>query len=54
MRNYLIGFRELGWDTAQVVDHFKGFLGEPVWSVLVERLGPDVVSPERAMGDLPC
>ncbi len=54
VRNYLIGFRELGWDTAQVVDHFKGFLGEPVWSVLVERLGPDVVSPERAMGDLPC
>jgi UDP-glucose 4-epimerase len=46
VRNYLIGFRELGWDTVQVVEHFRAFLGEQVWSTVVERLGPSVLSPE--------
>jgi hypothetical protein len=41
IRNYLIGFGELGWDTAPVVEHFRAFLGEHVWSMVVERLGGD-------------
>jgi len=42
VRNYLIGFRELGWNTDQVIEHFRTFLGETVWSAVVARLGPDV------------
>src|ERR1019366_9366915 len=44
VRNYLIGFREVGLDTAQVVEHFKAFLGEQCWSTVAERLGPGVLS----------
>jgi UDP-glucose-4-epimerase GalE len=43
VRNYLIGFGELGWETAPVVAHFKTFLGEQVWSRIVERLDPDLL-----------
>ncbi len=43
VRNYLIGFRELGWDTGQVAEHFRTFLGEKVWSTVVARLSPDVL-----------
>jgi hypothetical protein len=45
VRNYLVGFRELGWDTGPVVEHFRGFLGEQVWSMIVEQLGRDPVWP---------
>lgn len=38
VRNYLIGFREVGWDTAPVVAHFRALLGEPLWSIVVSRL----------------
>jgi hypothetical protein len=47
VRNYLIGFREVGWDTVQVVEHFKAFLGEQVWSMVVKKLGPDVLHREH-------
>lgn len=49
VRNYLIGFRELGWDTAPVVAHFKALLPEPLWSLVVARLGPGVVRPVHAV-----
>jgi UDP-glucose-4-epimerase GalE len=48
VRNYLIGFRELGLDTTQVVEHFREFLGEQTWSMVAERLGPGVLSPADA------
>lgn len=32
VRNYLIGFREVGWDTQPVIDHFKDLLGERAWA----------------------
>ncbi|MDR3469692.1 MAG: UDP-glucose 4-epimerase GalE [Xanthobacteraceae bacterium] len=48
VRNYLIGFRELGWDTAPIVDHFKAFLGAPVWSVIAAQLGPELVPADEA------
>jgi len=51
VRNYLIGFRELGWDTAPVVDHFKTFLGEQVWQRVTELLGEGVLSPDDAQAD---
>lgn len=53
IRNYLIGFRELGWDTAPVIEHFKSFLGDHVWSMVVERLGRDTVyrASERGTGE---
>jgi hypothetical protein len=41
VRNYLIGFQELGWDTDPVYEHFREFLGEDVWSAVLERLGSD-------------
>ncbi|HEX6216657.1 MAG TPA: glycosyltransferase [Vicinamibacterales bacterium] len=41
VRNYLIGFQELGWDTDPVFEHFREFLGEDVWSAVLERLGSD-------------
>ena len=28
IRNYIIGFRELGLDTQQIDEHFTAFLGE--------------------------
>jgi UDP-glucose-4-epimerase GalE len=43
VRNYLIGFGDLGWETAPVVEHFKTFLGEQVWSRIVGRLDPDLL-----------
>jgi UDP-glucose-4-epimerase GalE len=48
VRNYLIGFREVGWDATQVVQHFRAFLGEEAWSTLSERLGPDILPPISA------
>lgn len=50
VHNYLIGFRELGWDTAPVVEHFKAFLGTPVWSLIAARLEPGLISPDEARG----
>jgi hypothetical protein len=44
VRNYLIGFRELGWDTAPVVDHFKTLLGKEAWDHVADRLGTAMLS----------
>jgi len=44
--NYLVGFRELGWDTQQVIDHFKEHLGDAGWAQVAEQLGPAVLDPE--------
>lgn len=38
VRNYLIGFREIGWDTAPVVAHFRSILGEALWPLVVSRI----------------
>jgi Glycosyl transferase family 2 len=43
VRNYLIGFRELEWDTAPIVEHFRSMLGEALWSLIVVRLGEDAL-----------
>jgi Glycosyl transferase family 2 len=43
VRNYLIGFRELGWDTAPIVEHFRTMLGEALWSLIAVRLGEDAL-----------
>jgi hypothetical protein len=52
VRNYLIGFRELGWDTAQVVEHFKTFLGEETWQEVTELLGEGVLLPDDVQTDV--
>jgi UDP-glucose-4-epimerase GalE len=44
VRNYLIGFREVGWDTGPIIDHFKAFLGEGVWAAVTDALEPGLVS----------
>ena len=44
MRNYLIGFREVGWDTEPVIEHFRTFHGEQVWTAVVEALEPGLLS----------
>jgi len=36
--NHLIGFRELGWDTAPVIAHYQAFLGAPTWSEVARHL----------------
>jgi len=43
VQNYLIGFRELGWDTAPVIDHFRELLGPQVWEMVTARLGRAVL-----------
>jgi glycosyl transferase family 2 len=58
VRNYLIGFREIGWDTGPVIDHFRTFLGEQVWAAVARQLAPDlllgdVASPVKQGHDLP-
>lgn len=40
VRNYLIGFREVGWDTQPVIDHFRALLGDPVWTTVVAAIEP--------------
>jgi len=52
VRNYLIGFRELGWDTAPVVDHFKEFLGDQTWQRVTELLGPGMLFSDAAQADV--
>ena len=42
LRNYLIGFRELGLDTAPVVEHFKAHLGEAAAAAMLERVEKDL------------
>jgi hypothetical protein len=41
--NYHIGFRELGWDTGEIVEHFKAHLGETGWRQVVDKLGAEFV-----------
>lgn len=43
VRNYIIGFREVGWDTEPVIEHFRTFLGEQVWTAVVESLEPGLL-----------
>jgi Glycosyl transferase family 2 len=38
VRNYWIGFQELGWDTAPIAEHFKAFLGNGVGVRMVEDM----------------
>jgi hypothetical protein len=44
VRNYLIGFREVGWDSGPINDHFRSLLGEQVWAAVVQALEPDLLS----------
>lgn len=36
--NYLTGFRELGWDTAPVIGHYKALLGAQAWPAVARQL----------------
>jgi hypothetical protein len=44
VRNYLIGFRELGFDTAPVTEHFRTLLGEAAAAQILERVETDLAS----------
>jgi hypothetical protein len=44
VRNYLIGFRELGLDTAPVTEHFRTLLGEAAAAQILERVETDLAS----------
>jgi Glycosyl transferase family 2 len=56
VRNYVIGFHEVGWDTQPLVAHFRAFLGEPLWLLVASRLsGGEITGPAhiaRAASDL--
>ncbi len=43
IRNYFIGFREIGWDTAPIGEHFKEHLGEEVGKRIVAAVENDPV-----------
>jgi hypothetical protein len=43
MRNYWIGFRELGWDTAEMEQHFRGLLGAERASRILAEIETEVV-----------
>jgi len=45
VRNYFIGFRELGLDTAPIAAHFTELLGETAASGLLDRVVADVPPP---------
>jgi hypothetical protein len=45
IRNYLIGFGELGWNTAPILEHFKTVLGEETATRLVAQLEQEIASP---------
>ncbi len=51
LRNYLIGFRELGWNTAPIVEHFKTVLGEDTAAQLILRLEQEIASSGPAVAD---
>ncbi len=42
LRNYLIGFTELGWDTGPVEEHFNEFLGPSVAGPIIERAKAEI------------
>lgn len=44
VHNYLIGFREVGWDTRPVIDHFRSLLGEQAWSAVIDAIEPDLIA----------
>lgn len=44
VRNYFIGFRELGWNTAPIVEHFKTVLGEETGKRIIARLEEELAS----------
>lgn len=48
VRNYLIGFREVGWDTQPVIDHFRALLGEQVWESVANAIDPGLLQPETS------
>jgi hypothetical protein len=43
VHNYLVGFREIGWDTEQVVRHFKELLGEQGWANILPNIAPGLL-----------
>ena len=42
LRNYLIGFTELGWDTGPIEEHFNEFLGPSVAGPIIERAKAEI------------
>ncbi len=42
LRNYLIGFTELGWETGPVEEHFNEFLGPSVAAPIIERVKAEI------------
>ena len=51
IRNYFIGFRELGWDTAPVIAHFEEVLGKGPTDQIVSSLKWELASPEGMQAD---
>ena len=50
VRNYWIGFLELGWDTAPIAEHFEAFVGGGVGAAIVAKVArefaPAALPPE--------
>jgi hypothetical protein len=51
IRNYLIGFRELGWDTAPIAEHFKTVIGEDAATRLIPQLEQELASSSQTAAD---
>lgn len=51
IRNYFIGFRELGWDTAPVAAHFETLLGEEAARRIIAQLDEELLSSGDAATD---
>jgi hypothetical protein len=49
VRNYLIGFRELGWNTAPIAEHFKTVLGEETGERMIAQLEEEIASSSQSI-----
>jgi hypothetical protein len=53
IRNYLIGWRELGWDDAPVREHFRGVLGEAA-DRIIARVDAELAHPAARFDGVLC
>ena len=51
VHNYLTGFREVGWDTAPIIEHFRELLRPQEWEAIVASLGHAMLYGESDQAD---
>jgi hypothetical protein len=48
IRNYLVGFREVGWPTGPIVEHFRGHLGRDEADRVIEAIELELAEEQAA------